>query len=102
MIICTGCGGNNQDDARFCFQCGRKLQSDFTAGPDSGGSFFLQEHIPERFREMLDEGVGKYVEAWLYILVLVVTAIACMWENDYRALYVAAPLAGLIAWLRKI
>ncbi|MBI5520589.1 MAG: zinc ribbon domain-containing protein [Desulfovibrio sp.] len=27
MIICTGCGTKNQDDARECSSCGRKLQS---------------------------------------------------------------------------
>ncbi|OIO05016.1 MAG: hypothetical protein AUJ49_01905 [Desulfovibrionaceae bacterium CG1_02_65_16] len=27
MIVCTGCGARNADDARVCQNCGRKLQS---------------------------------------------------------------------------
>ena len=102
MIVCTGCGRKNDDNALFCEGCGRKLQSRHRPGADGGEYLPLDPGIPSRFLEFIGEGIGKYVESWLYVLFLVATAIACMWENDYRALYVAAPLVGLLAWLRKI
>lgn len=31
MIVCTGCGTRNPDNARGCINCGRKLQSQWAA-----------------------------------------------------------------------
>lgn len=31
MIVCTGCGAKNPDDAHACTSCGRKLQSRWAA-----------------------------------------------------------------------
>lgn len=36
MIVCTGCGTKNSDDAQACVGCGRKLQSRWAA--PSGGN----------------------------------------------------------------
>ena len=36
MIVCTGCGTKNSDDAQACTGCGRKLQSRWAA--PSGGN----------------------------------------------------------------
>ncbi|MHC1750954.1 hypothetical protein [Humidesulfovibrio sp.] len=36
MIVCTGCGTKNSDDAQACVDCGRKLQSRWAA--PSGGN----------------------------------------------------------------
>lgn len=36
MIVCTGCGTKNTDDAQACQSCGRKLQSRWAA--PSGGN----------------------------------------------------------------
>jgi len=38
MIVCTGCGTKNPDDAHACSTCGRKLQSRWAASqPQNGG-----------------------------------------------------------------
>lgn len=35
MPFCTECGKQNSDDARFCSQCGRKIDSEAPAGPSA-------------------------------------------------------------------
>jgi len=37
MIICTGCGGRNPDNARLCHNCGRKLQSQWAVPGTASG-----------------------------------------------------------------
>ena len=37
MPFCTQCGHNNPDDARFCAQCGTRLEAPAGAAPDGAG-----------------------------------------------------------------
>ncbi len=37
MIVCTGCGTKNPDDAHACATCGRKLQSRWAAPQQQNG-----------------------------------------------------------------
>lgn len=37
MIVCTGCGTRNPDDAHACSSCGRKLQSRWAAPQQQNG-----------------------------------------------------------------
>ncbi|WP_285906293.1 zinc-ribbon domain-containing protein [Pseudodesulfovibrio pelocollis] len=103
MITCTGCGKRNADEARFCEECGRKLQSSRRANPadDSSGrplSPFRHQGIDPLARASL----WRMVEAWAYVLVLGGVAAVCLVREMWWPMYPAVALLGLIAWLRRI
>jgi hypothetical protein len=123
MILCTGCGTRNPDDARACATCGRKLQSrrfaagqgagqagggDAAGGPSGAGAddgFDRWSELPRverRFDAKAAELLRSCAEVWAYALTLIAGAVATTWAEDWRYLGFAILLAAGLAWLRKI
>ncbi|MUM76107.1 zinc-ribbon domain-containing protein [Pseudodesulfovibrio sp. F-1] len=103
MIICTGCGTKNDDEARFCEECGRKLQSSRRTAPTGASpgaplSRFRHQGIAPGTRTSL----WRMAEAWAYVLMLAVVGAVCVVREVWWPLYPAVALLGLIAWLRRI
>ncbi|EPR36113.1 Zinc-ribbon domain containing protein [Alkalidesulfovibrio alkalitolerans DSM 16529] len=104
MIVCTRCGSENPDDARFCAACRHKLQSvrREPSEDDAEGAEFLSDHV--EYHDLLGRHgpFRKHLEAWgcLAALALVVAAVA--WLDDVRAAWAALPVIGLYAWLRRL
>lgn len=103
MIICTGCGKKNEDENRFCEQCGKKLQSsrapiiprDLSERPLG---FFEHAGVP---RDVW-LSIRRMLEAWGYIAALIGIFAACMYYRTWWPLYPAIAVIGLILWARKI
>jgi hypothetical protein len=103
VIICTRCGKKNDDENRFCEQCGKKLQSSrrTTVLPDQSTSpleRFTHPGVSDDSRSALN----RMLEAWGYVLLLGGVAGACAWFDTWWPLYPAVALIALIARLRKI
>jgi len=97
-MICTKCGSENEDWRRFCQACGRKLQSEASEpsgeGPAGGlarpgGLFSSLGHRPA------GGGMGRYVEAWAYALILFALGFALIRLDMDWLLYLLVPLAIL-------
>jgi hypothetical protein len=95
-MICTKCGSENEDWRRFCQECGHKLQSESSdqsgeAQPDgfekAGGLFPSLGHLPA------GGGMGRYVEAWAYALILIALGFALVGLDMAWLLYLLVPLA---------
>jgi hypothetical protein len=104
---CTKCGLPNPDDARFCENCGHKLQSDRHAGPPPPGP----EDTPgQDARRLLDfqgwarsgRGSGSYVEACVYAVILVAGVVWCLADGVTWPLYPLIAILALAAWLRRL
>jgi hypothetical protein len=103
MIICTGCGKNNDDAARQCESCGRKLQSSRRACPvdDPSGrrlERFSHAGIDPRTRASL----LRMAEAWCYVAALGLAAAGCALFDTWWPMYPAIGLVALTAWLRRV
>jgi len=103
VILCTGCGTKNDDEARFCEACGRKLQSSRRATPVDGSpgrtlSRFRHQGLAPGTRISL----RRMVEAWIYVLLLAGVGVVCVLREVWWPLYPAVAVLGLIAWLRRI
>ncbi len=101
-MICNKCGNENPDAERFCGHCGHKLQSGRRdASTDSGSSLGpvpdlrLESKISPAF-------LRKFIEAWIYILLLCGATVVAVWKGVYWPLYGLIPLLALVAWLRKL
>ena len=123
MILCTGCGTRNEDAARVCQSCGRKLQSRWAAPqtpPDQagqagqvgqGGPMGEPTGGPWRALTLLDsthvdEGAAKLVracaETWAYALILLAGAGLTMFTENWLWLGIGVVVAGVLAWARGI
>ncbi len=103
MITCIKCGAENEDEARYCLECGYKLQSERQAGGDDEGWLELEERIRSRFwNEHTVRTVRKDLEAWALALGLLGLAISCIQMQTPWPLYLAIPLVILAAWWRKL
>lgn len=102
-MICNKCGSENPDDERFCVRCGHKLQSsrreDESPRSDSHWDRMPDLHLEPRFPK---ETLNKFIEAWVYILLLGGATGVAVWKGVYWPLYAIIPLVALIAWLRKV
>ncbi len=103
MIICTRCGEKNDDENRFCEQCGKKLQSSrqpTNPNERSSGPLdrFMHRGMPDESR--LD--LGRMLEAWGYLFLLGGIAAACAWFDTWWPIYPAVALIALLARLRNI
>lgn len=108
-MICTSCGQDNGDEARFCARCGRKLQSFFSV-PDIGE---LRDPAADMGRpddrlrlelgNLCRHTVLRHLEAWLYVgLLLGGVALWGVYGSLWDPwIYLAVLLmAGLVAWRR--
>ena len=102
-MICPKCGTPNADDALTCARCGHKLQSRRktaqaeSASPEAGGDIgFWQEPRPKKHH------FGRYVESWIYALILLGAVFWFVFEELYWPLYVICPVVGLWAWFRRL
>lgn len=103
MIICTGCGKKNDDESRFCEQCGKKLQS-------SRAPIFQESPSERPLGQFLHKGVSpeskhtlrRMIEAWAYIMLLGGVFGACLHYKTWWPLYPAVGVIGLIIWARRI
>lgn len=93
----------NDDENRFCEQCGKKLQSSrrTTVLPDQSNSP-LEPFTHLGMSEGSRFALGRMLEAWGYVLLLAGVAGACAWFDTWWPLYPAVALIALIARLRKI
>ncbi|CCH48628.1 zinc-ribbon domain-containing protein [Pseudodesulfovibrio piezophilus] len=103
MIICTGCGRKNDDETRYCEQCGKKLQSSyqsptFEPRTDSRLTRFTHQGMPpdkwESFR--------KLIEAWCYLLLLLLVGIGSLTYEVWWPLYPTVVGIGLLLYFRRI
>jgi hypothetical protein len=117
MILCTGCGTKNADDARACEKCGRKLQSRWAApvvpnGEGNGGKHegsILPEEVWQIIEPVVlsvEEGADKLVKAcaetWAYALILLAGIVVYAFAEDWRYLAGSVALAAVLAWARGI
>lgn len=103
MIVCNRCGKKNDEDARACESCGRKLQSSHRPASveDSSNwllSSFRHGGIDPRARASLQ----RMIEAWAYVAVLGGVGVACLVYEVWWPLYPAVGALGLAVWLRRI
>jgi hypothetical protein len=96
-MICTKCGSENEDDRRFCGECGHKLQSE---QPDQSGSGETGEGADRAglfsllAKPASGGGLGRYVEAWAYALALLALGFALIRLDQAWLLYLLVPLAA--------
>ena len=103
MITCVKCGAQNEDESRYCLECGYKLQSDRQAGGEDAGWLELEERIRGQFwTPDTRRAVRKYLEAWGLALGLLGLALACSGMASPWPLYLGIPLLILVALWRKL
>jgi len=103
MILCTGCGKKNDDEARSCSVCGKKLQSSrqvSVSGCDLPGPLRRFNHVgmpEERWHSL-----KRMLEAWCYLGLLVAVAVGCVAYETWWPLYPTIGVLGLLLFFRKI
>lgn len=106
---CNKCGTESPDAVRFCPVCGHKLQSDRQAGVDEPGEDGASGTFRENSR-LLDfqgwakpgRGVGRYVEACAYAVVLAGGVAWYLYSGVLWPLYPLFAVCALAAWLRRL
>ena len=129
MILCTNCGTQNPDHAHACANCKRKLQSRRSApAPQNGNGAPLpnglngngaatlsgSEAAPQepawialpQDERQIDEHAASMVrstaEVWLYAILLLASAIATAWTQQWGWAAAGVALAAALAKLRGI
>jgi hypothetical protein len=101
-MICNKCGTENSDNDHFCTKCGHKLQSVRRENESEGKSSLgpvPDLHLESKFPK---ETLHKFIEAWVYILMLCGATGVAVWQGVYWPLYGLIPVVALVAWLRKL
>lgn len=124
MILCTSCGTQNPDHAHACVNCKRKLQSRRSApapqnGPNGDGAALPNGFngngaappepawiaLPQDDRQ-LDEHAAHMVrstaEVWIYVILLIGSAIATAWTQQWGWAAAGVALSAALAKLRGI
>lgn len=107
---CNKCGTQSPDSVRFCPVCGHKLQSDRQPGTEGADTEGHAGNPEGSSRRLLDfqgwsrsgRGSGRYVEACLYAVVLLVGVVLCLKNDLTWPLYPLLAALGLAAWLRRL
>lgn len=102
MIVCNRCGKKNDDDARSCETCGRKLQSSRRQAPMETPSRLLSSFRHGGIDPKTRASLQRMVEAWVYVAVLGGVGVICLVYEIWWPLYPAVGTLGLAAWLRRI
>lgn len=118
MILCTGCGTKNQDDAQACEKCGRKLQSRWSSSASNGQNgqggqpsrlsslaepvWQAIEPIVHSIEEGTDQLVKTCAETWVYALILIAGVGVYIVAEDWRYLAGSVALAAVLAKVRGI
>lgn len=118
MILCTNCGTKNPDDLHECANCRRKLQSRRAMGAapgngqnggQSGGPGMSAERPWVALAPLLrtvDEQAARMVKAtaeiWTYAALLIGSAIATAWTQQWWYAALGMALAAGLARLRGL
>lgn len=107
---CNKCGAANPDSERFCLVCGHKLQSDRQGENDHVGPDGAGDAAPGAAPRLLDfqgwskpgRGLGPYVEACVYGVLLAAGVAWCLYVGMFWPLYPLVAVCALAAWLRRL
>ena len=113
MILCTNCGTSNQDDAHQCSNCKRKLQSrrvvqnaNGTNGANGGEKAETPWRVLTPILNAMDEHAAKMVkdcaEVWTYAALLLASALAMLWTQEWWYLAGGIVLTAGLAKLRGL
>lgn len=100
MIICNKCGTPNEDSARFCAKCRKKIQSSWTPPPESQASRPLDSFRPAQLSGTQRRELARMVEAWVYALILLLAAVACQMNGQWWPMWAVLFVVGLAALVR--
>ncbi len=131
MILCTSCGTQNPDHAHACSNCKRKLQSRRSApaplngtengaplpnGLNGNGTAALNGNgaappepawiaLPQDERQPDEQAahmVRSTAEVWIYAILLIGSAIATAWTQQWGWAAAGVALAAIVAKLRGL
>ncbi|WP_018124874.1 zinc ribbon domain-containing protein [Desulfovibrio oxyclinae] len=100
MIICNKCGSPNEDSARFCAKCRKKIQSSWSPPPETAAFRPLDSFRPSRLSGAQRREFARMVEAWVYALILLFSAVACQLKGQWWPMWVVLAVVGLAALVR--
>jgi hypothetical protein len=104
---CNKCGDEIPDNERFCPSCGHKLQSGRVADAEDDAG---DDDAPADQSRLLDfqgwskpgRGIGPYIEACIYAVILAGGIIFCLSSGLLWPLYPLIGVLGLAAWIRRL
>jgi len=107
---CSKCGTESPDTERFCPVCGHKLQSERPNAPETPTTENAGPRPADEPRRLLDfqgwttprRGLGRYLEACLYAVILVAGVTYCLLSGRTWPLYPLIAGLALVAWLRRL
>lgn len=103
MITCTQCGAKNSDDTLYCKQCNKKLQSTPRQADETPvGKPPLERFEHEGISEDNWKSLRRMLEAWAYLIALVLVAAGCAFYEIWWPMYPTVLLLGVLIWLRRV
>lgn len=103
VITCTKCGTRNEDEARFCSKCNKKLQSSRQPYvPEEPSPAPLSRFTPQGLPPDQWRSFRRLLEAWVYLAVLIAVAGGCLYYETWWPLYPAVGVLVLLLRFRRI